>query len=60
MNLCRTPPSLKYVSGAPGGNTVGTTEEWRSPDDITVALYVRATQCHVLLEEYIRPLNNYP
>ena len=42
------------------GNTVGTTEEWRSRDDITVALYVRSTQCHVLLQEYTRPVNHYP
>ena len=34
------------------GNTVGTTEEWRSRDGITVALYVRPTQCHFLLQEY--------
>ena len=36
------------------GNTVGTTEEWRSRDDSTVALYLRSTQCHVLLQEYAR------
>ena len=38
------------------GNTVGTTEEWRSRDDSTVALYLRSTQCtcHVLLQEYKR------
>ena len=23
MNLCRTPPSLKFVSGAPGGTELG-------------------------------------
>ena len=32
MNLCRTPPSLKYVSGAPGLSTglirVATTFVW--------------------------------
>ena len=42
------------------GNTVGTTEEWRIRDDITVALYVRSTQCDVLLQEYTRPVNHYP
>ena len=36
------------------GNTVGTTEEWRSREDSTVALYLRSTQCHVLLQEYAR------
>ena len=36
------------------GNTVGTTEEWCSHDDSTVALYLRSTQCHVLLQEYKR------
>ena len=36
------------------GNTVGTTEEWRSRDASTVALYLRSTQCHVLLQEYKR------
>ena len=41
-------------------NTVGTTEEWRSRDDITVALYVRSTQCHVLLQDYTRPVTHYP
>ena len=39
-------------------NIVGTTEEWHSRDDITVALYVRSTQCHVLLQEYTRIRNN--
>ena len=50
------------VSPPPGasGNTVGTTEEWRSRDDITVALYLRSTQCHVLLQEYSQPVNHYP
>ena len=43
-----------------GGNIVGTTEEWHSRDDITVALYVCSTQCHVLLQEYTRPVNHYP
>ena len=33
------------------GNTVGTTEEWRSRDDISVALYLLSTQCHVLQPE---------
>ena len=42
------------------GNTVGTTEEWRSRDDIAVALCVRSTQCHVLLQEYTQPVNHYP
>ena len=42
------------------GNIVGTTEEWHSRDDITIALYVRSTQCHVLLQEYTRPVNLYP
>ena len=42
------------------GSTIGTTEEWHSRDDITVALYVRSTQCHVLLQEYTRPVNHYP
>ena len=42
------------------GNIVGTTEEWHSRDDITIALYVRSTQCHVLLQEYTRPVNQYP
>ena len=42
------------------GSTIGTTEEWRSGDDITVALYVRSTQCHVSLQEYTRPVNHYP
>ena len=44
--------------------TVGTTEEWCSGDDITVALYLRSThsctQCHVLMQEYTRPVNHYP
>ena len=27
-------------------------DEWHSHDDSTVALYLRSTQCHVLLQEY--------
>ena len=35
-------------------HSIGTTEEWLSRDDITVALYLRSTQRHVLLQEYTR------
>ena len=52
--------SRKSTAEDERGNTAGTTEEWRSRDDITVALYVRSTQCLVLLEEYTRPVNHYP
>ena len=38
------------------GNTVGTSAEWRSRDDVTVTLYLRSTQCHVLLQTYTRPV----
>ena len=56
----RLPSSRKSTAEDARGNTVGTTEEWRSRDDITVALYVRSTQCLVLFEEYTRPVNYYP
>ena len=42
------------------GKIVGTTEEWLSRDDITVALYLRSTQYYVLLQQYTRPVNHYP
>ena len=35
-------------------------EEWQSRDDITVALYVRTTQRHVLLQDYARPVTHSP
>ena len=54
------PVVAKLTAKDARGNTVGTTEEWRSRDDITVALYLRSTQCHVLLQEYTRPVNHYP
>ena len=61
FRLCKGLPVVaKRTAKGARGNTVGTTEEWRSRDDITVALYVRSTQCHVLLQEYTRPVNHYP
>ena len=61
FRLCKSFPVVaKRTAKDARGNTAGTTEEWRSHDDITVALYVRATQCHVLLQEYTRPVNHYP
>ena len=61
FRLCKGFPDLRlWLCVLRLGNTVGTTEEWRSRDDITVALYVRSTQCHVLLQEYTRPVNHYP
>ena len=59
--LCKVSPVVtKHTAKDARGNTVGTTDEWRSRDDITVAFYVRPTQCHVLLQEYTRPVNHYP
>ena len=61
FRLCKSFPVVgKPTAKDARGNTVGTTEEWRSRDDITVALYVRYTQCHVLLQEYTRPVNHCP
>ena len=61
FRLCKGSPVIaKRTAKDTRGNTLGTTEEWRSRDDITVALYVRSTQCHVLLQEYTRPVNHYP
>ena len=61
LRLCKSFPVVaKRIAKDARGNTVGTTEEWRSRDDITVALYLRSTQCHVLLSEYTRPVNHYP
>ena len=61
FRLCkRFPVVAKRTAKDARGNTVGTTEEWRSRDDTTVALYLRSTQCHVLLQEYTRPVNHYP
>ena len=59
FGLCNFFPVVaKRTAEHARGNTVmGTTEEWCSRDDI--ALYVRSTQCHVLLQEYTR-LNHYP
>ena len=54
------PVVTKRTSKDARGNTVGTTEECRSRDGITVALYLRSTQCHVLLQEYSRPVKHYP
>ena len=53
FRLCKGFPEVaKRTAKDARGNTVGTTEEWRShDDDITVALYLRSTQCHVLLQE---------
>ena len=60
FRLCKGFPVVAKRTAKDGrGNTAGTTEEWRSRDDITVALYVRSTQCHVLLQEYTRPVNHY-
>ena len=59
--LCKGFPVVaKCTAKDARDNTVGTTEERRSHDDITVALYVRSIQCHVLLLEYTRPVNHYP
>ena len=56
--------SLYWVAKGTGkdarGKIVGTTEEWLSRDDITVALYLRSTQYYVLLQQYTRPVNHYP
>ena len=61
FRLCKGFPVVaKRTAKDARGNTVGTTEEWRSRDDITVTLYVRSTQCHVLFQEYTRPVNQYP
>ena len=62
FHLCKGFPVVaKRTAKDARGNTVGTTEEWRSRDDIIVAsLYLRSTQCHVLLQEYTRPVNHYP
>ena len=59
--LCKVSPVVtKHTAKDARGNTVGTTDEWRSRDDITVALCICSTQCHVLLQEYTRPVNHYP
>ena len=61
FRLCKGFPVVaKRTAKDARGNTAGTTEEWRSRDDITVALYLRSTKCHVLLQEYTRPVNHYP
>ena len=61
FRLCKDFPVVaKRTAKDARGNTVGTTEEWRSRDDITVALYLRSTQCHVLLQEQAQPVNHYP
>ena len=61
FRLCKGVPAVaKPKAKDVRGNTVGTAEEWRSLDNITVALYLRSTQCHVLLQEYTRPVNHYP
>ena len=45
FRLCKGFPVVaKRTAKDARGNTVGTTEEWRSSDDITVALYLRSTQ----------------
>ena len=60
FRLCKGFPVVaKRTARDARGNTVRTTEEWRSRDD-TVALYLRSAQCHVLLQEYTRPANHYP
>ena len=60
FRLCKGFPVVaKRTAKDARGNTVGTTEEWRSRTD-TVALYLRSTQCHVFLQEYKRPVNHYP
>ena len=47
--LCKGFPVVaKCAAKDARGNTVGTTEERCSHDDITVALYVRSIQFHVL------------
>ena len=48
------PIAAKGTAKHARGNTVGTTEEWHSRDNNTVALHLRSTQCHVLLQEYTR------
>ena len=53
-------PVAKRTTKDARGNIVGTTEEWLSRDDITVALYLRSTQYYVLLQQYTRPVNHYP
>ena len=53
-------PVAKWTAKDARGNIVGTTEEWLSRDDITVALYLRSTQYYVLLQQYTRPVNHYP
>ena len=45
-------PEVTKRTAKDAGGIVGTTEEWHSRDDITVASYVRSTQCVVLLQEY--------
>ena len=61
FRLCKGFPVVaKRTAKDSRGNTVGKTEEWRSRDDITVALDVRPTHCHVLLQDYTRPATHYP
>ena len=45
-------PEVAKRTAKDAGGIVGTKEEWHSRDDITVALYVRSTQCLVLSQEY--------
>ena len=48
FRLCKGSPVVaKRTAKDARRTTVGTTEEWRTRDDITVALCVHSTQCHV-------------
>ena len=53
--LCEGFPVVAKRTAKDARGNIGTTEEWHSRDDITIALYVRSTQCHVLLQEDTRP-----